>query len=531
MQEQSVEKILREMAFFSELKGDNPFKIRAWQNSAQILEDLGKEPADLVSSGEITKIPGVGKGTQALVKEFVETGRVGEHEALQKQFPPLILELLEVRGLGPKKIKALHEQLGIASLAELEYACSENRLVELKGFGEKTQNTILKNIEKIKSNKGKAILPMALQQAAEVKDELQELAGTKRVEETGALRRFLPVIDSLDFLMVGEEKSLKTADFSLTPDGSWRRVKSDQLTVRVWLTEENSFGTRLVETTGPETFVKSLGPLPKKKTEVEVLKKWIPPEARDLGKVPEKLVELQDIKGAFHMHTTWSDGKNSLEEMAEAAMEMGWEYIGISEHSQTAFYANGLNKERVLQQRKEIDRLQEKFSKLKIFHGIESDILTDGALDFPDSVLKQFDFVIASVHGQMRMPREEMTKRICRALENSATTWLGHWSGRLLLGREGFEFDEDKVLKTAEKCGKSIELNCNPYRLDVDWQFLPKIQAAGIPVGIFPDAHSVGGFHDMQYGLWMARKGGLQAKDVVNTKSLREMERWLAARK
>ena len=532
----SVVEILREMAFFSELKNENPFKIRALQRSADLLEEQGVDAAELVRTGEITKIPGVGKGTQGLVKEFVDTGKVAEHESLRREFPAGILELLEIRGLGPKKIKALYVQLSIGSLGELEYACQENRLLELKGFGQKTQDSVLKNIEALKANRSKAILPMAMNQAEDVREELLALAGVARVEETGELRRKFPVIASLDFVVAGDAglpAVLAKAGF-VENTGVFERKLPDSLRVRVWVASAGDFGARLFSTTGPDAFV--AGKNVKAAAEEDLVfhalgLAVVPAESRDKGVAPAGLVEVGDIKGVFHLHTTWSDGKNSLAEMAAGAVERGYEYLGVSEHSQTAFYANGLNAKRIVEQRREIEGLREKFPSLRIFHGIESDILADGSLDFPEDVLAGFDFVIASIHGQMKMSSEDMTRRICRALENPATTWLGHWSGRLLLAREGFAFDQEKVLATAAKLGKGIELNSNPYRLDLDWQVAGDAAARGIPIGIFPDAHSVGGFDDLKYGVWMARKAGLTAAQVVNTKPRKEMETWLRERK
>lgn len=534
MANETLSNLLQEMAFLAEMKGDNPFKIRAWANAAGILEEQSQEAEELVASGEIAKIPGIGKGTQALVKEFVSLGRIQEHDDLRAQFPPGFLEIREVRGLGPKKIKALYEQLQIGNLTELEYACLENRLVELKGFGAKTQASILENIEKIKANRGRAILPMALQQAEGTLEELMGLPGVELVSETGELRRRLPVIGSLDFVVKGRPDSLKGAGFEEQGE-AWVRVAEDHLPVRVWLAGKEDFGTRLATTTGPAQLLEKLEPLPKSGSEEEVFAaravEWLPPECRDIGKAPKDLVEEEDIRGVFHLHTKWSDGANTLEEMAKAAVERGFEYLGVSEHSQTAFYAHGLDEKRVLEQRKEIDRLQEKFPSLRIFQGIESDILSDGSLDYPAEFLKQFDFVIASVHGQMRMNKEDMTNRLCGALANPATTWLGHWSGRLLLGREAYAFDTEKVLAAAAKHGKGIELNSNPYRLDLDWQIAPEAARLGISIGIFPDAHSVGGLDDTQYGVMMARKAGLRKSEITNTKTLKEMEAWLKERK
>lgn len=524
---EQLSEILQQMAFLAELKDENPFKVRALTNAAGIIGDLATDVADLLQSGEIKKIAGVGKGTQALAKEFVETGRVGELEELKKGLPDSILELREVRGLGPKKIKQLFTDLGVASLAELEYACEENRLLDLKGFGEKTQATVLKNVKALMGNKGKVILPVALQEAFELGEQLAKLKGVRRAELTGEVRRKNEIVSTVDFLVEGDAASLEKAGF-LAEGGAFVKLSDRGMRVRVFTATEKDFGSRLLATTGPAEYVKGLGTITASATEAAaVTKPIIPPECRDHGSAPARLLEESDIRGVFHLHTTWSDGKNSLVEMAEGAVALGYEYLGLSDHSQTAFYAHGLDEKRVLEQKREIEAVQKKFPRLRIFHGIESDILPDGSLDYPNDFLKNFDFVIASVHGQMKMARAEMTKRICGALKNPATTWLGHWTGRLLLGREGFDFDLDEVMKCAAGEGKSIELNANPYRLDVDWRILPRFQQLGIKTSIHPDAHSVRGLEDTKYGVWMARKAGLTPADVINTRGVKEMESWL----
>jgi len=538
MNNESLASLLREMAFLGELQEENPFKLRAWANSARILEEDSRDLKDLVASGEITSIAGVGKGTQAIAKEYVETGRVKEHDQLRASFPATIFELLEVPGLGPKKAKALYKELHIGGLSELEYACQENRLTELKGFGAKTQANILLNIQKLKSNRGKAILPAALIQAEDTQEELAALAGVSLVEVSGELRRLNEVISTLEFVVAGApetEAALLAAGFASLDDGSYRRIREDSLEVNVWLVAEEEFGAKLLETTGPAAYVENLGPIPSAATEEEVYAElgvsYVPPECRDKGSASEDLLTEQDIKGVFHLHTNWSDGRHTLEEMVVAAKERGFEYTGLSDHSQTAFYANGLSNARILEQKADVARVQALHPEVKIFHAIESDILADGSLDFPDEILKEFDFVIASVHGQMKMNREDMTRRLTKVMSHPATTWLGHWTGRLLLGREGFDFDHEEVLRVAAANGKGIELNANPYRLDMDWREASAAAAKQIPIGIFPDAHSTGGLADVRYGVWMARKAGLTKDQVVNTKSRKEMEAWLQERK
>ncbi|MCO5142566.1 MAG: PHP domain-containing protein [Oligoflexia bacterium] len=530
--------ILRELAFLSELKSENPFKIKALQNSARVLEDEESDLPELFETGEIKNISGVGKGTIALAKEFLEHQQIQEHEALKKEFPETIFELLEVPGLGPKKAKTLYSELSIGSLTELEYACRENRLLELKGFGEKTQQNILKEIKDILMNRGKVILPIALFESEEWLEKLSSLPDCKKVLLSGDLRRKLEVIDCIYFLIEGDEKKisllLKNLGFSKKDDEYLSSTQSG-LPIKVKISESKNFAKDLFVSTGPKEYVEehlaktntfSLGD-----NNLEV--SFPIPELRDLNlSIEEKnLVSEKDIRGIFHMHTKYSDGKNTIEEMVQAAQNLGMEYIGISEHSASAFYANGLKKDRILEQRKEIEKIQKKYPDLRIFHGIESDILVDGSLDYPDSILKEFDFVIASIHGQMKMDSKLMTERIIKAVENPYTTWLGHWTGRILLGRNSFNFDYEKVISSMKNNGVEIELNANPYRLDVDWKIIPEFKKAKIKVGIFPDAHSTEGLVDFRYGVWMARKSGLSSSDIRNTLSADEMSSWLLNRK
>jgi DNA polymerase (family X) len=537
MTETSFSEALLDLAFLAELKGENPFKIRALQHAAETFAERDEPLAELVESGEIGRLPGVGKGTQTLAQEFAKTGRLTELEDLKREFPAGLFEIRMVHGLGPKKIKALFDNLQVSSLAELEYACQENRLLDLKGFGAKTQANILQGIARLKGYKGKVILPRALDEAELVREQLEALPGAELAVASGELRRLTEVVSSLDFVLEGSRKQLEPALKEAGYEGSqpFTSVSPAGLRVRVWLAGKNDFGRVLLETTGPAEFVESFGKLTDAAAEADLFAKkhqpFVEPECRELGLHPKHLIEEKEIRGVFHVHTDWSDGKNTLAEMVAAAEALGYEYLGISDHSQSAFYAHGLDEKRVLQQRKEIDRLQEQHPGIRLFHGIESDILAEGELDYPESFLKHFDFVIASVHGQMKMPAEQMTKRLCAALENPHTTWLGHWTGRMLLGRDSYAFDVEAVLKCAAREGKSIELNANPYRLDIDWRLLPRAAELGVSIGIHPDAHSAGGLADTRFGVWAARKGGLTAKQVTNTQSRKEMEAWLAERK
>lgn len=534
MENSDILATIETMVFFMELKGENPFKVRAFANAARVLED--KDIAKLFQNGELQDVPGVGKGILAFIGDCIQHGKPKDLAEISKDFPETILELRSVRGLGPKKIKTLFEELQIASLAELEYACQENRLIELKGFGEKTQKNFLEALQFLKQSRSRLLLAQVLHQAQDLLALVRKTAGVEQAELVGELRRKCETVAKIEILVQGAEKTAAAKLKSLAEKHELGLPVEFHFVSEAW-------GSALVKYTGSTEHLEKLKGLAgiKLETEAAVYKKLgfaLPaPELREAWSGPkdweksEQLVTAQDVRGIFHVHTKASDGANTLEEMVEAAEKLGYEYIGISDHSESAVYAHGLGADRILAQRKEIDKLQERFPKIKIFHGIEADIHGDGRLDYSDKVLKEFDFVIASIHGQMRMPCEEMTKRLCRALENPYCTWLGHITGRLLLGRPAYEFDWEKVLKAAEKSGTGIELNANPYRLDMDWQIMPAARAHKIPIGIFPDAHSIGGLKDVEYGIMAARKGGLSKKDVSNTLTRKEMEAWLAARR
>ncbi len=518
MQNEAIAQDLETLAFLLELQGENPFKIRAFQKVAGLLAELPDPVETLVANGTLESIEGIGKGSRALIEERIHTGKIAELEEARAAFPPGILELREVRGLGAKKIKALYEQLQISSLAELEYSCHENRLVELKGFGGKTQENILKSIHHLKSVRGRALLPRALQDA-----EALDLPGTVIV---GDLARFLETVDRIELLAPKPLHAPPRSSGGL-PIVVHTPAKGETFAAAKFRLESSPEWLQALpsgnwhEAASEAEIFRALGVNP------------VPPEAREIstGPIQGPLLEEKHIRGVFHLHTTASDGKNSLEEMVAACVARGWEYVGVSDHSQSAFYAGGLKAPDVKRQRATINDLREKFPGITIFHGIESDILADGSLDYPESVLREFDFVVASVHGQMKMDRAAMTDRICRALENPHTTWLGHMTGRLLLGRPSYPVDFEKILRTAEKTGAGLELNSNPYRLDVDWRLLPEVRRRRIPVGVFPDAHSVAGLHDVKWGVMMARKAGLGPADVSNTKTAREMKAWLESRK
>ncbi len=547
----SIISVLQDLAFFLELSGANPFKTKAIVNGARVIRGFDQPVSELLESGELKKTKGIGKGILTIVEEVLEKGKSSELQELASKFPDRLIELRDLQGLGPKKIKTLYQELQIASLAELEYACNENRLLDLKGFGQKSQDKIMAAIEELNLNRGKVLLPVAEHIGNALVSKLGTQSTIKSATIVGELRRLSEVVENIDILIEEKKDSgsevkkvLKAQGVTLSKeaDSDWSIVGCHENGVGVRVFSRNSKSKKshfayLAELTGPESIAKKLlasnkvASVDSEESAFQEIKlPYFPPELRDANlkiKKSPKLVEEEDIQGVFHLHTTASDGANTLKEMAEKCRELGLKYMGVSDHSQSAFYAGGLKADAILKQRDEVDALNSKYDDFIIFHGIESDILPNGDLDYPTKVLEKFDFVIASIHNQFQMKPADMTKRICKALKNPHTTWLGHPTGRLLLGRKGYEFDFDAVFETAAKHGKGIELNSNPYRLDLDWRLLQSAAKNKIDIGIFPDAHSVNGLEDYRYGVMMARKGGLTAAQIGNTKSASEMQTWL----
>lgn len=570
MADASFESQLKELAFLAELKGQNPFKIKAIQNGARVLKKESDSIADLLQSGRAKNMKGIGKGLLAMMEEYVESGSIAEREELAASFPDTVFELIEIPGLGPKKAKALYNDLGVASLSELEYACNENRLVSLKGFGEKTQSKIIEEISYVNLQRGKVLLPRALHLAGEIRSTLKKEGACI----VGQVRRCCEVVDTISLLLPQAPKrkwnakplqaySLVDAAPGVVGSSNFENAEAqlsdivqvlfsgefeDGVRLNIFAPAEGcNFGCAEYALNAAPAFLKEIGffkkiaTLKKLKSSTEISKALgipdLPPEllevehAAYLEKLPTDLIEAKDIRGVFHLHTHYSDGANSLEEMIQAAIERKYEYLGVSDHSQTAFYAGGLKEAELKTQKQDMEKLQAKYPQIRLFFGIESDILPNGKLDYPEKILAQFDFVIASVHAQLNQNKEAMTNRICRALENKYTTWLGHATGRLLLGRRGYELDMRKVFATAKRSKKAIELNANPYRLDLDWRYHQEAVKNAISIGIFPDAHSTGGYDDTEYGVMMARKGGLRKQDVTNTKTAEEMQAWLEKNK
>ncbi|HNQ61407.1 MAG TPA: PHP domain-containing protein [Bacteroidia bacterium] len=533
-----------------ELHDDNPFKARSLQNAAFKVERL-TTPLSEMQEEEIARLDGIGKGIQGKIKEYLDHSSFEELDILLEKTPPGVVQMLAIKGIGPKKVKVLWNELGLESPGELLYACNENRLVELKGFGTKTQDLIIKSIEYSRSNEGKFLYANIEIIAQQLEKDFKQSGLISEISFTGALRRRCEILEELEFVLsIPDLKAFLKflEDHPLIDDGSVKsagnRIESmvaGKLPLHIYRADDNNFYSTLFLTTAGEDHLQilkekyALTDIGSAKSEEEIYTSlklpFIEPELREgifefelaaKGAMPV-LLELKDLKGILHNHSTYSDGEHSLEVMAKYCKELGYEYLGICDHSKSAFYANGLQPERIIMQHAEIEKLNASLAPFKIFKGIESDILIDGSLDYPPDILKTFDFIVASVHSSLRMDKEKATKRLITAIENPFTTILGHPTGRLLLAREGYPIDHKKVIDACAANGVILELNANPYRLDIDWRHIQYAISKNVMLSINPDAHRKEGYHDMYYGVCTARKGALTKNMTFNALSRDEV--------
>ncbi len=559
--------LLEQIGALLEIKGENPFKVRAYYNAAKAL--AGVEDLDaVIKSKRLKEIPGVGDAIAKKIDEYVETGHMTYYEDLVREIPVGLLELLQIPNVGPRKIKLLYDTLGITNVGELEYACKENRLTTLPGFGAKTQEKILKGIEFVKQHKGEFLFGDVYSVAAKLKEGFGRITKPGLVTVCGSIRRRKEIVRDIDLLAAGGDPAKLRARFLSLPEvaeviaegetkTSCRLSSGIEADLRV-VTEE-SYPCALMYFTGSKEHNVKLRGIAKKKDlklneyglfrneghaiacqdEKDVYAllglSYIPPELReDLGEIEAAaegrlpdLVTLEDLKGTFHVHTNLSDGIDTLERLVAAARKMGLSYLGISDHSKTAAYAGGLSSDTVRRQWDEIDAFNQANTDFHLFKGIESDILPDGSLDYDEALLGGFDFVIASVHSNFSMKKDAMEKRIMRAMENPFTTMLGHPTGRLLLARDGYDVDMKSIIEAAAAHHVIIELNASPYRLDIDWRYLRTAKQHGVMIAINPDAHTNTGLFDLFYGIGIARKGWQEKADILNTRTAREVKRVL----
>lgn len=524
-----------------ELHGENPFKIKSYQQAYITLRKWG-DPLEEMSLEELGSISGIGKAISEKIRELVETGSLATYQKYADQTPEGVIDMLEVPGIGPKKVRSLWKDLEIESVGELLYACNENRLIELKGFGLKTQADLMSKLEFYLQTQGQLRFPEAQRRAEEMMLRLRPIDPNAQICFTGELRRDCQVISEISLLWA------PTLPVHLPPEEGWSYQEKPQPswifqpeegpTIRVWLSSDLQWGRRLWETTGSEAYVQKWGATGDGETEAAFIKQAnLPNHEPGWRESPEwadaaaarggELISMSAIRGVIHAHSTWSDGIHTLEEMARASQQAGYAYLVISDHSQSAFYANGLRPDRVLAQAQEIVKLNQRLAPFRIFQGIESDILYSGELDYTDEILAGFDLIIASIHSQLKMDEQKAMERLIRAIEHPRTRILGHPTGRLLLSRSGYPVDHRKLIDACARNQVVIELNANPQRLDLDYTWLPYAMDRGVLIAINPDAHSMGGIGDIQYGVQMAKKAGMSVGNCLNTMELSNFEQWL----
>ena len=564
---ESLVNTLEEIALLLELKGENPFKTSAYRNGAEVVQNFDGNIVERAAENDLKGIKGIGDALQQKLHELASTGKLEYFENLRAEFPLTLFELFELKGLGPKKIKALYDKLGISSIAQLKEACQGAEIANLSGFGSKTVEKILSAIENRAKFADRFRLGEVAPLAETLLERLRDHPKVSRSAIAGSYRRAKETLHDLDFLVATKEPAELTKFFSDFPEvheiiaqgetkASVRLDNGLQCDLRA--VSNNHFPFALQYFTGSKEHnvaLRSLalkkglslneydftgeGEIPKVEEEIDIYQAldldWIAPELRENrgeieaaceANLPD-LVKLTQLRGTFHNHTIASDGKNTLEEMATAAQDHGLQYLGIADHSKSSFQANGLNEQRLIQQIEEIRTINTNFEDFALFAGSEVDILKDGSLDFHDDLLAELDYCVASIHNVFNLPENEMTNRLIRAMENEHVTMLGHVTGRLLLKRDPYSINMEKLIDCAAETKTIIELNCNPWRLDMDWRWWHRARDKNVLTSINPDAHSIGQLQFLAYGVRLARKGWLRREDVLNCQSLTEIQAWL----
>ena len=539
--------ILNLYAKLAELHNENAFKVRAYSSAAFNLKKI-KISYGQMTDADLLSVPGVGKGVVDSIREITATGKMEALDELLKITPGGIVEMLQIKGLGPKKVAVIWNALQIETVGELLDACRQNRLVEAKGFGLKTQAEIVRSIEFSLMSQGKWHYARLWEPATLFFEDFKKEFTGSQIAFTGAFRRASIVLEAIEIICdIDPLEVLEYCESRDIPaninDVEIEATLNGQYPLVILCTDDASFERELFETTGSSSHLKLINYQRNDHFETESDYyhskgyRWVLPEQREgrdelSEQYPtENFIEFWQLKGVLHNHTTYSDGLNSLREMAEFAKNQKYEYLGICDHSQSAGYAGGLKPEQLLKQIKEIDILNQEMAPFKIFKGIESDILSDGSLDYDAEILSQLDFVVASIHSGLNMDMDKAHLRLIRAIENPFTTILGHLTGRLLLLRNGYPINHEYIIDACAQNGVCIELNAHPYRLDLDWTWIQYAQKKGVMISINPDAHEKQGYHDMFFGTLAARKGGLLTKNTLNALSIEEFEKYLFDRK
>ncbi|MGE6628947.1 DNA polymerase/3'-5' exonuclease PolX [Bacillus sp. NPDC077027] len=566
MNKKDIIKLLETIAVYMELKGDNPFKISAFRKAAAAIE---QDERSLSQIDDLMKLPGIGKGTFAVITEYIEQGHSQTLEQLKKDVPEGLVPLLKLQGLGGKKIAKLYQELGVHDEDSLKAACEENKVQTLAGFGKKTEEKILAALEEAGKQPERLPIGFALDVAERIDQALDEIEVIKRYSRAGSLRRARETVKDLDYIIATDHPAevreqlvaldhVKEIIASGDTKVSVLLALEFEISVDFRLVTQEQFATTLHHFTGSKDHNIKMRQLAKERGEriseygVENIETGevqtfeneqtfyahfdlplIPPEIRETGaeidtyKESMRFVQLSDIKGDLHMHSTWSDGAFSIREMAEACIAKGYEYMAITDHSQYLKVANGLTKERLRLQAKEIDMLNQEFEHFHILKGVEMDILPDGTLDYDDEFLAEMDFVIASIHSSFSQPEEVIMERLENALHNQHVDLIAHPTGRLIGRREGYALNIDQLIELAKKTGTALELNSNPARLDLKAEHLIKANEAGVKIIINTDAHNIAMLDHMEIGVTAARKGWTSTSNVLNTYSLDELKEFL----
>lgn len=581
---QEIAEQLREIYQLMQLAGENRFRAIAFDRAAQTIESLDEDISQHIENNTLTDIKGIGSSIAEDIISYANDGKIEVLESLRERIPEGIIEWLDISGLGPKNIAKIHKELGISTLKELKEACEDGRVASLDGLGQKSAQKIINSIEWMEQFGQRCRLDEATEVADLIYSFMKDREGVQAIEIAGSLRRSNETIGDVDILIGADENHISHLfDAFVKHDlivevlgrgdtkSSIRTRNGRQVDLRIVKPEQfpaalmyftgskehnvvlrqrarerglslNEYGLFKLDEEGNTNFDKPI----EYSSETDIYEKldlhWVPPELReDRGEIAYfeshetmDLLEENDIRGVLHAHSTWSDGKYSIREMAEACIERGYEYLGLTDHSQTAAYAGGLSPDKVKQQWEKIDRLNEEFASkgtdFHIFKGIESDILNDGSLDYEEEILEGFDFIIASVHSGLQLPKDEMMKRFRNAITNPFTHIIGHPTGRLLLKRDGSDVDMNELIDLAAEHNTAIEINANPRRLDLDWRHGNKAREAGLLSSINPDAHTTDGIDNIQYGVKVARKGKFGSDRILNTKSAQELSQWFANR-
>lgn len=538
------------LAKLMEIHGENSFKTKSYSTASYTIDKLPGSLADLPEE-KIFSIKGIGEAIGKKILIQLQTGQLPQLNEYLNNTPPGIIEMLAIKGLGPKKIATIWKELEIEAIGELLYACNENRLLLYKGFGAKTQQNIKDSIEFYMGNQGSYLYAQTTAYAHNFTQQLQQAFPEALIAFTGDFRRQMEVISKLEWVTTINANTLHTFllqnNFTATGNtaGFSEYKGQDNIALQFYTATIDTFYSTLFTTSCSNEFLQAFeiqyGPIPVNAASEEQIftnasLAVVPPCLRETAAILTKaatntlpvLITKEDITGIIHSHSNWSDGGNSIEEMATAAIGMGLQYLVLSDHSKSAFYANGLNEERLKAQHQEIDELNQKLTSFTIFKSIESDILNDGSLDYSDEILKTFDVVIASVHSNLKMPEEKAMTRLLKAIENPYTNILGHMTGRLLLSRNGYPVDHRKIIDACAANQVVIELNAHPRRLDIDWRWISYALDKNVLISVNPDAHATAGFNDVAYGVLCAQKAGVTKQQNLSSFSLEDFKQFIS---